>query len=211
MALKNINLQNKLTSLYYFHQKIGYKNIVMLDTPEQNTKRNLIFFLIIGGIFLFVTILGSNYVLSTGRKSSNIGDLIPGLNPTDGLQSSIKIANASQPPVLTKNDVDLPIKCEPIKVDQGNLISCKGTFNIKVDNAILPEKGVKIKLVKYEENSSKKPRIESSEFYCVLHSDQNSLLCDLRPDNIYSGQYFVDLTFGEESILNVVQDLITIN
>jgi hypothetical protein len=183
----------------------------MLDTPEQNTKRNLIFFLVIGGIFLFVTIIGSNYVLSGRRKPSNIGDLIPGLSQTDDLQSSIKIANASQPPVLTKNDIDLPIKCEPIKIDQGNLISCSGTFNIKVENAILPEKGVKIKLVKYQENSNKKTRIESSEFNCVLHPDENLLVCDLRPDNIDSGQYFVDLTFGEESILNVVQELITVN
>ena len=184
----------------------------MLDTPEQNTKRNLIFFLVIGGIFLFVTILGSNYVLSpSNKKSSSIGDLIPSLNGKDGTQSSIKIANASKLPVLTKNDIDLPINCEPIKVDQGNLISCKGTFNIKVDNAILPEKGVKIKLVKYQENTGKKPRIQSSEFGCVLRADENLLLCDLRPDNIDSGQYFVDLTFGDESILNVVEELITVN
>lgn len=184
----------------------------MLDTPEQNTKRNLIFFLIVGGVFLFVTILGSKFILSGKNKAAtNIGDYIPSLNPSDNNQAGLKTANANQLPILTKNDIDLPIKCEPIKVDQGNLISCKGTFNVKVDNAILPEKGVRIKLVKYQENSGKKPRVESSEFNCILDPQENLLICDLRPKNIESGDYFTDLIFGDETILNVTEGLITIN
>jgi hypothetical protein len=182
----------------------------MLETPESKTKRSLIFFLVVGGIFLFVTIVGSNYVLTPKNRSSNIGEIIPGLNGMNN-ESTRKTANAAKPPILTINDIDLPIQCEPIKIDQGNLISCKGNFNIKVENGTLPEKGARIKLVKYQENTSKNPRVESAEFTCVLQPDQNLLLCDMRPKDIESGQYFTDLIFGDQTILNVVEGLITIN
>jgi len=89
-------------------------------------------------------------------------------------------------------------------------LDCTLKINRNIENVRLPEKGVRIKLVKFEENSATKPRIESIEYVCVAQTNIGLINCLIPLNEIEKGQYFVDLFFGSEVVLNVVQGLVQV-